>query len=148
MTIASSLSEEAASARLAEYLDVLERAAAEGAARFREAFERSPAGIGVHEIDARGVLTRVNAEELEMLGYRAEEMVGRPAWDFAVMQGVSQRSIEKKLSGEKELKPFVRTFHRKDGTGMALLVLDRLVRDAAGKPTGIRTALMAAPRTA
>ena len=50
------------------------------------------------------------------------------------MQGASQRAIEKKLSGEKELKPFVRTFHRKaDGTGVALLVLDRLIRDAHGR---------------
>ena len=91
---------------------------------------------------------RVNGEELKLLGYRADEMVGRAAWDFAVMQGVSQRAVEKKLTGEKELKAFVRTFHRKDGTGVALLLLDRLVRDASGKAIGIRTAVTPAPRTA
>ena len=148
MTSTSYLTEEAAAARLAEYLEQLERAEAEGAARFRAAFESSPPGIGVHELDAKGVIVRVNGEELKLLGYRADEMVGRPAWDFVVMQGVSQRSVEKKLSGEKELKPFVRTFHRKDGSGVALLVLDRLVRDASGKATGIRTAVRPAPRTA
>jgi two-component system, sensor histidine kinase and response regulator len=147
MTSTSYLTEEAAAAKLAEYLEELERAEAEGAGRFRAAFDRSPAGIGVHELDAQGVITRVNAEELKLLGYRLDEMVGRPAWDFAVMQGVSQRAAEKKLLGEKELKPFVRTFHRKDGSGVALLLLDRLVRDASGKPRGIRTALMLAPRT-
>jgi PAS domain S-box-containing protein len=87
----------------------------------------------------------VNPEELRLLGYRENQMVGRPGWEFVVMQGVSQRSIEKKLSGEKELKPFVRTFHRADGSGVALLVLDRLIRDATGKARGIRTALMLAP---
>ena len=148
MTSTSYLTEEAAAARLSEYLEELERAEAEGAARFRAAFDQSPAGIGVHELDAQGVITRVNAEELKLLGYRMDEMVGRQAWDFAVMQGVSQRAVEKKLLGEKELKAFVRTFHRKDGTGVALLLLDRLVRDASGKAIGIRTALMPAPRTA
>ena len=147
MTSTSYLTEEAAAAKLAEYLEELERAEAEGAARFRAAFESSPAGIGVHELDAKGVIMRVNGEELKLLGYRADEMVGRPAWDFAVMQGVSQRAVEKKLSGEKELKAFVRTFHRKDGSGVALLLLDRLVRDASGKAIGIRTAVMPAPRT-
>jgi PAS domain S-box-containing protein len=137
--------EEAAAARLLEHLLALEKAQAEGPARFRDLFERSPAGIGVHELDAQGIIPRVNAEELKLLGYREKEMVGRPGWEFVVMQGVSQRSIEKKLSGEKELKPFVRTFHRKDGTGVALLVLDRLIRDAQGKARGIRTAIMLAP---
>jgi PAS domain S-box-containing protein len=148
MTSTSYLTEEAAAARLAEFLVDLERAEADGAARFGALFDRSPAGIGVHELDAQGVIQRVNPEELKLLGYRREEMVGRQVWDFAVMQGVSQRAVEKKLSGEKELKPFVRTFHRKDGTGVALLVLDRLVRDASGKARGIRTAVMLAPRTA
>jgi PAS domain S-box-containing protein len=148
MTSTSYLTEEAAAARMAEYLEELERAEGEGAARFRDVFERAPAGIGVHELDTQGVITRVNGEELKILGYRVDEMVGRPSWEFAVMQGVSQRAVEKKLSGEKELKPFVRTFHRKDGSGVALLLLDRLVRDASGKARGIRTAVMLAPRTA
>jgi PAS domain S-box-containing protein len=137
--------EDAAAAPLREYLIELEQAQAQGPARFRDAFERPPAGIGVHELDDRGVITRVNAEELRLLGYRESQMIGRPAWDFVVMQGVSQRSVEKKLSGEKELKPFVRTFQKADGTGVALLVLDRLIRDAHGKARGIRTAIMLAP---
>jgi PAS domain-containing protein len=61
MTSTSYLTEEAAAARVAEYLEQLERAEREGPARFREVFERAPAGIGVHELDAQGVITRVNA---------------------------------------------------------------------------------------
>jgi PAS domain S-box-containing protein len=137
--------EEAAAARLRDYLAALEQAQAQGPSRFRDVFERPPAGIGVHELDDQGNITRVNSEELRLLGYRENQMVGRPGWEFVVMQGVSQRSIEKKLSGEKELKPFVRTFQKADGTGVALLVLDRLIRDGHGKARGIRTALMLAP---
>ena len=137
--------EEAAAARLRDHLVELEQAQAQGPARFRDVFERPPAGIGVHELDDQGVITRVNAEELRLLGYSEGQMVGRPGWEFVVMQGASQRSIEKKLSGEKELKPFVRTFQKADGTGVALLVLDRLIRDAHGRARGIRTAVMLAP---
>lgn len=137
--------EESGAARLRAHLVELEQAQAQGPARFRDVFERPPAGIGVHELDDQGIITRVNAEELRLLGYRANQMVGRPAWEFVVMQGASQRSIEKKLSGEKELKPFVRTFQKADGTGVALLVLDRLILDAHGKARGIRTALTLAP---
>lgn len=139
--------DDAAAAPLREYLVRLEEAQAQGPTRFRELFERPPAGIGVHELDDQGIITRVSAEELRLLGYRESQMVGRPAWEFVVMQGVSQRSVEKKLSGEKELKPFVRTFQKADGTGVALLVLDRLIRDAHGKARGIRTAIMVAPAT-
>jgi PAS domain S-box-containing protein len=141
------VAEDAAAAPLRQYLMRLQEAQAQGPARFREVFERPPAGIGVHELDDQGNITRVNAEELRLLGYRESQMVGRPAWEFVVMQGVSQRSVEKKLSGEKELKPFVRTFQKADGTGVALLVLDSLIRDAHGKARGIRTAIMLAPMT-
>ena len=140
-----SAAEDAAAGRLREYLQQLEQAQAQGPARFRDVFERPPAGIGVHELDDQGIITRVNAEELRLLGYRESQMVGRPGWEFVVMQGVSQRSIEKKLSGEKELKPFVRTYHKADGTGVTLLVLDSLIRDAHGKARGIRSAVMLAP---
>jgi PAS domain S-box-containing protein len=137
--------EDDAATRLRNHLIELEQAHAQGAGRFRELFDKPPAGIGVHELDDQGNITRVNAEELRILGYRENQMIGHPGWEFVVMQGVSQRSIEKKLSGEKELKPFVRTFQKADGTGIALLVLDRLIRDAQGKARGIRTALMIAP---
>lgn len=137
--------EDAAATRMREYLVELEQAQAQGPARFRDVFERPPAGIGVHELDDQGIITRVNAEELRLLGYRENQMVGRAAWEFVVMQGVSQRSVEKKLSGEKELKPFVRTFQKADGTGVALLVLDRLIKDAHGRARGIRTAITLAP---
>jgi PAS domain S-box-containing protein len=139
------VAEDAAAARLREHLVELEQAQAKGPARFRDVFERPPAGIGVHELDDQGIITRVSAEELRLLGYRESQMVGRPAWEFVVMQGVSQRSVEKKLSGEKELKAFVRTFQKADGTGVAMLVLDRLIKDAHGKARGIRTAIMLAP---
>jgi PAS domain S-box-containing protein len=86
-------------------------------------------------------VVRVNPGELKLLGYREEEMVGRPVFEVIVMQEVARRAIEQKLRGEKELRPFVRSFRRSDGTALVLLLVDRHLRDAKGSIIGIRTAM-------
>src|SRR5712691_6834901 len=124
------------------YLDQLERALKEGPLRFQQVFQQSPAGVGVHELDAKMRVVRINPEELKMLGYRAEDVVGKPVWEIIVMQDASRRAIEQKLAGEKELKPFVRSFKKADGTAIPLLLADRHIRDARGEIVGLRTALI------
>jgi PAS domain S-box-containing protein len=124
-----------------EYLDQLERMQKEGPLRLKEAFEKSPPGVGVHELDREMRVVRVNPEELRMLGYRADEMVGRVVWEIIVMQDNARRAIEQKLKGERELKPFVRSFRKADGTAIALLLADRHIRDLRGEIVGLRTAM-------
>jgi len=126
-------------ARLTEFHDRLDAAEREG--RLLEAFRRSPPGVGVHEIDADRVLRRVSPEELRILGYDEADMVGRPVTEFIVMQEASQRAIDQKLKGTRELKPFLRTFRRKDGTAVPMMLLDRLIKDHRGDVVGIRTAM-------
>lgn len=126
---------------LNEYHDELERAQKEGPLRFRKVFEDPPPGVGVHELDSAMRVVRVNAEELRILGYKQEEMVGREVWEIIVMQDAARRAIEQKLKGERELKPFVRSFRRADGTAVALLLADRHIRDVRGEIVGIRTAM-------
>lgn len=58
------------------------------------------------------------------------------------MNEVSQRAIAQKLSGAKELKPFVRTFRNVSGAAMTMLLVDRHRRDAQDKIVGLRTAFM------
>jgi PAS domain S-box-containing protein len=124
-----------------DYLDQLERLQKEGPLRLHEAFEKSPPGVGVHELDKDMRVVRVSPEELRMLGYRAEEMVGRIVWEIIVMQDASRRAIEQKLKGERELKPFVRSFKKADGTAIPLLLSDRHIRDVRGDIVGLRTAM-------
>jgi PAS domain S-box-containing protein len=126
---------------LGEYHDRLEKAAGEGPVPFAEVFLRSPAGVGVHEIDRAMRVVRVNPEELKILGYSEGAVLGKPVWEMIVMQEAAKRAIEQKLRGERELRPFVRGFRRADGTAIALLLLDRLIRDSAGAIVGIRTAM-------
>jgi PAS domain S-box-containing protein len=124
-----------------EYLALLERMQKEGPLRLKEAFEKSPPGVGVHELDREMRVVRVNPEELRMLGYRADEMVGRVVWEIIVMQDNARRAIEQKLKGERELKPFVRSFKKADGTAIPLLLSDRHIRDVRGEIVGLRTAM-------
>jgi PAS domain S-box-containing protein len=131
--------------RLTAAHDALEAAARQGAARFADVFRHPPPGVGVHEIDLEHRIQRVNAEELRILGYSEAEMVGRPPWQFIVMQEASRRAIDRKFGGQLELKPFVRTFRRSDGVGVALLLLDRFLTDSGGGVVGIRTAMVEVP---
>ena len=124
-----------------EYLDQLDRMQKEGPLRLKEAFEKAPPGVGVHELDREMRVVRVNPEELRMLGYRADEMVGRVVWEIIVMQDNARRAIEQKLKGERELKPFVRSFKKADGTAIPLLLADRHLRDVRGEIIGLRTAM-------
>ena len=124
-----------------DYLDLLERMQGEGPLRFKEAFEKSPPGVGVHELDREMRVVRVSPEELRLLGYRAEDIVGRIVWEIIVMQDNARRAIEQKLKGERELKPFVRSFKKADGTAIPLLLADRHIRDARGEIVGLRTAM-------
>jgi PAS domain S-box-containing protein len=135
------LEHDQAVAALTALHDALERALQEGRKAFDEAFRATPPGIGVHEIDADHVVQRVNPEELKMLGYTAEQMVGHPVREFIVMQEASQRAIEQKLKGARDLKPFVRTFRRAEGQAVAMLLLDRRLLDPKGTVVGLRTAM-------
>jgi PAS domain S-box-containing protein len=136
------LDREEAVRRLTAYQDQLEQAEKKGRATFEEAFHNPPPGIvGVHEIDLQHRVTRVSRRELEVLGYAEDQVLGHPVWEFIVMKEASQRSIEQKFKGKKELKPFARTFKRADGQGLSMLLVDRHVLDPNGKTVGIRTVL-------
>jgi PAS domain S-box-containing protein len=130
-------------ARLMAYHDRLEEA---GEGRFDDVFREPPAGIGAHEIDTAGIIRRVNPEELRLLGYSEAQMVGRPVSDFIVMQEAAQRAIGQRLEGQRDTKPFHRTFRKGDGTALTMLMVVRLIRGDGGKTTGIRTVMTEAPR--
>jgi PAS domain S-box-containing protein len=106
--------------------------------RFRALFDDAP--VAYHELDTEGRIVRVNQTEATMLGYSAEEMIGRHAWEFAVEE-VSREALKAKLAGTMPLQPFERTFKRKDGTTLPVLLEDRLIRDAGGKVIGIRSTM-------
>jgi two-component system, cell cycle sensor histidine kinase and response regulator CckA len=107
-------------------------------ARFQEMFDGAP--VGYHELDAEGRVIRVNRTELEMLGYSAGEMLGHHVWEFLHDSDRSHRSVEDKLAGAVAIPSYIeRTYRRKDGTLVPVLIQERLVRGSHGIITGIRT---------
>ncbi len=116
-----------------------EEALRESEARLRELYDEAP--VGYHELDAEGRIVRVNRTELAMLGYSAEEMLGRPVWEFITECDTSRQAVLAKLAGA-ELRPAIeRTYVRKDGTGLPVLIEDRLLRGPGGRITGIRSTM-------
>ncbi len=109
---------------------------------FRELFEFAP--VAYHEVDASGILRRVNHTEFRMLGYTREEMVGRPVWQFVAsdQQEQCRQAIHRKVSGEEPLGPFERDFLRRDGGYLILEIYDSLIYNRAGEVTGIRSVLL------
>jgi len=109
---------------------------------FRELFEFAP--VAYHEIDAAGIVRRVNQTECRMLGYTAAEMIGNPVWQFvaADQQEQCRQSIERKITGEEPVAPFERDFLRRDGGYLILEIYDSLIRNGAGEATGIRSVLL------
>ena len=55
---------------------------------------------GLHQVDAHGTIVWANRAELEMLGYRKEEYVGRPIREFHVDAEVIEAMLAKLMRGE------------------------------------------------
>jgi PAS domain S-box-containing protein len=117
-----------------------EEALRESETRFREMFDNAP--IGYHELDVEGRVIGVNRTELSMLGYSAEEMLGHPVWEFLEERDISRNAVLSKLAGT--LPPgrnLDRSYRKKDGTTIPVLIQELLIRDNDGKISGIRTTL-------
>jgi len=112
----------------------------ESETQFREIFDNAP--IGYHELDTEGRVTRINRTELEMLGYSVEEMLGRHVWEFVDEKDISRKAVLDKLAGTlPQGRNLERSYCKKDGTRIPVLIQDLILRDKDGKITGIRTTL-------
>jgi two-component system cell cycle sensor histidine kinase/response regulator CckA len=106
--------------------------------RFHQVYDEAP--VGYHELDEEGRIIRVNRRELEMLGYTAQELLGLPVWKFVVEEDMTRQVIMAKIAGDVSFhETFERTYRRKDGTTLPVLIEDRVIRDKKGRITGIRS---------
>jgi PAS domain S-box-containing protein len=128
-------------ARMTDYQDRMAEAEKRGPKSLAEAFSNPPPGLSCHEIDPELIVLRANDADLRLLGYSRAEFVGKRVVDFIVMTETAERSIGRKIAGGLELKPFLRTFKRKDGKAIPLVLLDRYLKDAKGEVIGLRTVL-------
>jgi len=107
---------------------------------YRQLFDEAP--VGYHEIDATGCLVKVNNTELQLFGYTRDEMLGHTISEFMVNREASQAAIQAKFAGTLPVEgSFERRMRHKDGSILAILITDRLIRDSHGSITRIRSSL-------
>ena len=105
-------------------------------ASFQDLFNEAP--VGYFEYDDRGRVSRVNRTFFDMMGYRMEELVGRPVWMFIQDEKAPQQVMSKLAGTMAPFKGVERVYRRKDGTILPILVQDRLLYDEQGGIKGIR----------
>ena len=95
-------------------------------------FENSP--VGIHVVDGNGIVVRANRAELELLGYSADEFIGRHIAEFHVDEPVIKDILERLSQGE-ELEKYPARMRAKDGsvrhvaiTSNALIEDGKLIR--------------------
>ncbi|MEA3210936.1 MAG: hypothetical protein QOE70_3993 [Chthoniobacter sp.] len=115
-----------------------ERVLQEREAQFRDLFDEAP--VAYHELDLAGRIARVNKTELAMLGYAADEMVGRPVWDFLI-EDAAEKVVPHAITGELQPESYQRTFRKKGGGKVPVLMRNKLINDAAGQVCGMRSTL-------
>ena len=107
--------------------------------KFQKLFDEAP--VGYQEIDSEGRIIRINRTELDMLGYTAEEMLGKYIWEF-ITDEESRQKVKGKLAGAIPTgRAFERLFQRKDGITFPAIMEDRVLRDSEGKIAGIRATI-------
>jgi len=115
-----------------------EEALEESKEKYRQIYDEAP--IGFHELNSEGNIVQVNRAELEILGYTAEEMLSQPVWKFVVEEELTRKILMAKIAGDVSFhETFERTYRRKDGTTLPVLVKDRVIRDKGGQIIGIRS---------
>jgi two-component system, LuxR family, sensor kinase FixL len=121
---------------------ILERRLHDSERHFRSWFEDAP--IACHEVDRDGLVLCVNEAECELLGFRPEEMLGHPIWDFMAAEDreKTKAGLLQRIASEQPLAPLEREYKRRDGSSVVMEIHQKRIRDAAGHATGLRTFLL------
>ena len=109
---------------------------------FQSWFDDAP--IACHEIDRDGIVIHVNLADCELLGFKSHEMIGRHIWDFMAFEESekSRELVGELIRGAHSPAPFEREYTRQDGARLTIEVYPKLIRDAAGRVTGIRSFML------
>jgi PAS domain S-box-containing protein len=110
--------------------------------RFKELFDNAP--VGYIQIDTQGRITQINGNAVNMLGYTSEETLGQPIWTFVAEKEreVCLQLVTNKLAGSMPpSRGLERTYLRRNGTALTVLIDDTFIRDKQGNVTGIRSTI-------
>lgn len=102
--------------------------------RFRQVFENAPIGVALADVPGRVI--QVNGQLCEMLGYSAEEVLGKtfPELTHPEDREETSRQVREALRGESEGPRLEKRYIRKDGSTLSAIVNSTLQRDSKGEP--------------
>ena len=102
------------------------------AAELDDLYHRAPCGY--HSLDENGVFLRINETELNMLGYRREELVGKKSFGDLIAESgrpLFQGNFDRfKATGRADHVEY--EMIRKDGTPIHVAIFATVVRDQSG----------------
>ena len=99
--------------------------------KLRALFELSPLGIALCRLD--GSLLQVNQAYCGIIGYSAEECLRLSYWDITPMEHQEQEKEQVQALVERgAYGPYQKTFRRKDGTLVPVVLNGILIRDING----------------
>jgi PAS domain S-box-containing protein len=100
----------------------------------RSAFDRSPTGMSVVDLDGRWL--RINDAYRRMLGHEAEELVGASFAKFTHPDdvGEDEEFVAAAIAGELDSFEREKRYLRKDGSLLWARVRAEVIRDGAGEP--------------
>jgi two-component system sensor histidine kinase DctS len=112
---------------------------------FRKAMEDSLV-TGLRARDLQGRTTYVNPAFCQMVGFPAEELLGRgapaPYWPPELVQEYSQRQADRLAGGVPPREGFESLFIRKDGARFPVLIIEAPLINAQGVQTGWMSAVL------
>jgi PAS domain S-box-containing protein len=123
---------------ITEYKET-ETALRESEKRYRDLLETMNEGFRV--IDEKGFITYANEKLGEMLGYKVDEMIGRPATEFLKDQSKKVWAKEFEKRKKHESSRYEMTLIRKDGGRVPAIVSPRPIFDDNGMFRGSYSAI-------
>jgi PAS domain S-box-containing protein len=101
--------------------------------RFRVAFNASPAAISLTTLDD-GTFLDVNSRHVELLGWEAQELIGKKSLDFALWQSAEAHDQwRKQLQANGHLQDYQTVWQRRDGTPVFVSISAELI-SLSGQP--------------
>lgn len=96
------------------------------------------------EIDARGIITRVNRAVLALHDSRQGDLIGRSGWDLMAMdeKDFSAAAFLSAMASDDDPPAIERSLFDRSGTFRTYKIHRSLIRDIAGRPTGMRMILV------
>ncbi|MBL8178673.1 MAG: PAS domain S-box protein [Bryobacterales bacterium] len=102
------------------------------------------APFAYQEIDGDGLVQAANDAVCGVLGYSAEQLLGKPLWELMppAQREEGRREVLEMLSGDRAWRPFVREFLGSDGQPRFLELHPMPLAAPDGTTNGIRTILL------